>query len=232
MKKLHTLAFICLYLAGSTIVKSQTRNYPWTLTGMVGISEYSGDMGSGFFNFDLKPTSFYDLDGNLRQKNQPGVAGASLTRYINPKFNVSLSYLHGEWGFHTPDKNYYFFKRMNSVDFHVQWKFLGLYDDPIINPFLIAGVGYRNIHLTDSLRSLQNEITFPLGLGVNLRLAQGMYITAQSYFAFTSGDAGDGRIAEFKDKLWNHTIGLSIIPNHLKFGLFAHSRRYRCPNFR
>ncbi len=233
MKKLLTLAITCLLLAGTNFVQSQTRHNPWALTGMIGITEYSGDMGNGFFKFDLKPTSFYDLDGNLRQKNEPGVAGASLTRYISPKLNVSLSYLHGEWGFHTQDNSSYFFKRMNSVDVHFQWKFLGLYDDPIINPFIIAGIGYRNIHMKDSLTSgLQNEITLPLGLGLNFRLTKGMYITAQSYFAFTSADAGDGRSIDFNDKIWNHTIGLSIIPNNLKLGLFTHAKRYRCPHIR
>ncbi|OYU96383.1 MAG: hypothetical protein CFE21_08275 [Bacteroidetes bacterium B1(2017)] len=229
MKKL--VAFLCLGLCINTpkFLTAQTAKHPWAFGMQIGISEYRGDLGNGFFDFAITPSNFYDADMNLIQRNSPGIAGVSITRYLNSSFDASAYYNHGEWGYHSSDNSSFFFKRINSVDMLLKWKFLGS-DLRYITPYIATGLGYRNVHLTNISNTLQHELTLPLAIGINLKFNSAISLQAQTQFAFTSADAGDNIEVQLpirNDQFLNHTIGILITPGNLP--MFGGSPRDRCP---
>jgi OmpA-OmpF porin, OOP family len=231
MKSKEINYLIGLYLLFPILLNGQNMENKWAFGFHLGISEYQGDLGNGFFQFHVKPTSFYDLDHTLIQKNRPGIVQVSVTNQLNPLNQLSLVFSHGEWGYFK--QNTFFFKGINSIE--AQWKhFLIPEVEFPIQPYLVSGIGYRNFHVSPNKNSFHHEIVVPLGIGLNLHFSQFWYLNFQSNIGFTTGDIGDGIVDVTKspfDKYWNHSLGIVIIPHYNHFSFFSSAHKYRCPRF-
>ncbi|MDZ4668710.1 MAG: hypothetical protein SGJ00_12635 [bacterium] len=231
MKKLafNLSASLCFFLP--LISNSQTAEYPWALGVHVGISEYNGDLGNGFFHFSLLSNNFYDADNTLIQTNEPGFSGFSINRYINKRFDLALSYSHGEWGYHNLSGSTFFFRRIDAVDLHIKWKFATIRDG-LLTPFVVSGLGYRNVNLPAQNDTAMNEINVALGVGMIIRISKYIGINLQSNYAYTTSDAGDGKVStmnSINDQFWNHSVGISFSLGNLGKNHPPRAKRIKCP---
>lgn len=220
---------VCFFLP--QVSNAQTAEHPWALGVHAGISEYKGDLGNGFFHFSLLSNKFYDLDNNLIQTNEPGFSAFSISRYINKTFDLTLSYSHGEWGYHNASGSTFFFRRTKAVDLHIKWKFAAIRDG-LFTTYMVSGLGYRNINLPQQKGTSMNEINVALGMGMYCRVTERIRIILQSNYAYTSGDAGDGEIAKtnsINDQFWNHSVGISFSLGNLVKNHSPKAKRIKCP---
>src|ERR1043166_3779099 len=139
------------YLLGLTIfsntLKAQTCIYPWSGEIGVGLSEYSGKMGNGFFQMDIAPHEVWDHLGNF-SVNRPGIVYLALNKGINPNLDFSFRIYHGEWGYYkASEEGSYFFHCVDAFEFTPRWKFLGNYLR-YFTPYLTMGAGVRRIKMS------------------------------------------------------------------------------------
>lgn len=230
MKKLQLFLLGSLLTTIPQIVRCQGVLSPWAISVHAGISEYKGDMGNGLFQFNLKPTSFYDADKVLIQQNQPGISGLSISRFINEKWDLSFSYLHGEWGYYTPNKTSFFFKKLNHFDVLARYKIPYL-QSSTFTPYLAAGFAFRTLGSVP----YKMDVSMPIGVGVNVQLLNGFLLNFQSMLGYTSNDGIDGLnqgIATKNDLYLNHTIGIGLLPFSMNKHMFSKSKKSKCPKFK
>lgn len=232
MKKQMRFFTTGLFFLLPHLIFSQTPATPWIIGIHAGISEYRGEMGNGFFDMHLTSSTFYNDEGIQIQKNLPGMLGISATRYINPKFDISTQIHHGEWGYYNASKTKFFFRSFNLLTLDLRYKLPG-FDNSALTPYLIGGIGYRNISIYDSKRNFQHEAVFPLGAGISYRLNKLFVLNLQSNIGFTSNDLADGIKSTNtfgRDQYWNHSLGISIIPGELGIRS-TKSLKSRCARF-
>ncbi len=221
------ILFCSLLTSIPPFVYGQSALSPWSITLHGGISEYKGDMGNGFLQFNLQPTSFYDADKVLIQENQPGISGISITRYLNQKWDLSFSYLHGEWGYYTPDKSRFFFKKLNYYDATIRFKIPYLQSQHL-SPYLCTGFAFRTLGSSP----YKLDLSIPVGLGINWQLTEGILLNFQSNIGLTNNDLIDGLNqgnAPKNDLYWNHTVGIGFLPFSMNKSAFTKSKRSKCP---
>lgn len=232
MKKFIAILSSGLLLLLPTVSLCQTPSAPWLIGVHAGISEYRGEMGNGFFDLHVTPTQFYNAEGIQIQENRPGFLGLSATRYLNDQLDVSFQIQHGEWGYFNPNKTQFFFTYYNLLSSELRYKIPG-FENSAFTPYVLAGIGYRNVSVKNKSNKFQHEAVMPLGFGLNLRLTKLIVLNAQSNFGLSTGDMGDGMVKAAslsKDQFWNHSIGLCITPAALGFG-HSKSLRSKCPRF-
>lgn len=211
MKKI--LLSIALLLTG--LINAQTPDYKWGLGFNIGIAEYYGEMGNGFFNFDLTPHTLAPNIGSTEtRKNQPGFATINLSRYYNSNIDFNFSVASGEWGYYK-DATTNFYRGFQYADATARWKFLGK-DYARFTPYLLGGLGYRRIQFGDinDISNSQHELVIPLGVGVNVRLAERVYLNLISHYGLTTGDKAEDRAGldvDFTDQLWHHSVGIQFL---------------------
>lgn len=223
------LVTVVLLLQVGTLY-SQSRFYPWSINLHAGISEYSGDLGNGFFEFNLKREPFYSpINGVHLQDNSPGIGGVHINRYLNKYIDLSFQYFHGEWGYHNAEKTQFFHCRMNIYDAMVFWKILPD-DERVFHPYFLLGVGYRNVKIPGSGGQVDHTWELPVGLGLRVRTSNRTQITWQTNFAVTGSDVGDGKTGldpSNHDLALNHTIGFGILFLSFQKG----TTKNKCPRF-
>ncbi|MFA9214680.1 MAG: thrombospondin type 3 repeat-containing protein [Candidatus Methylacidiphilales bacterium] len=225
MKKLLLGALLsaCLTQYG----QAQTKDMPWQVGLGVGISEYSGDLGNGFFKFDLTAHNVANNGGGKTQ-NTPGIGYLTVSRYLSKQFDVAARGYLGEWGYfdkvnvvgNTNIGNFY----RQTLGFEVtpRWKFLEK-DDAMFTPYITLGLGVRRINMpTDRLEDFGiagmdkgglYEFTVPAGLGVNVRLTEKFGLNLQSNYMWTNNDKSENTSALEQltyDQAWFHTIGVTM----------------------
>jgi len=215
LRKILIFNIVVLLLSVSIhSTKAQTRDYPWSFGLHGGLLEYKGDLGNGFFKFDLtKHAINYSFIDQSYQHNDPGVAGISISKYQNPNFDCEFRWFHGEHGYHINTFNQ-FYRRTDYVDLTAHWKFLAN-DKASYTPYLIFGFGMRVYPASAMLEQLTGSknrinILFPLGAGVKIPMTDRANLVLNSNFAWTGGDDVDGQIGGGRDLVWLHTIGISF----------------------
>lgn len=227
MKKLQKILFCSLLTGIPPFVYAQNASSPIALTVHAGLSEYKGDMGNGFLRFDVQSTSFYEKDKVLIQKNEPGTLGASLSVYLTQKWDLSFSYFHGEWGYHTADESQFFFRRVDYYDATLRYKIAALQGERLTT-YACAGFAYRSLGSTPNYF----DLSIPLGLGVNWKLTESIQLNFQSNIGFTNSDVVDGlnpSAATNNDLYWNHSIGIGFLPFSMFNSPFSKSNKSKCP---
>ena len=200
---------------------SQTKELPWQVSLGVGLAEYSGDLGNGFFLFDLTGHSIGQ--NGVSKKNTPGLGIISVNKYLNSKFDLSFRGYYGEWGYYkdaTPGN--YFFKNMLGLECTPRWKFLAM-DNAMFVPYLTAGVGFGRIDMnfaTDDYgifgldKTYLYQFTVPMGLGLNINLTNKVGVNLQSNFMWTNSDKVDYKNSSNNsfstDAAWIHSIGITF----------------------
>jgi len=218
MKKLLLSLYAILVIGLSS--NAQTADHKWAVGLNFGISEYYGDLGNGFWKFDLSPNNIYGSGGTLSKKNRPGILGVNVATYLTPRFDLNFSALGGEEGFYSSSQ-YYYYTTFGYVDATFRWKFLAK-DNAIITPYFMMGLGSRYTQLykgNDFGQDFAIDAVIPLGAGANFRCSERIYINVQSYYGWTSGDKVEGKAAYARlsyDQLWHHTVGMSFLLGKLK----------------
>jgi len=72
---------------------AQTKDLPWQVSLSAGLAEYSGDIGNGFFLFDL--TGHNIGQNGVSKKNTPGLGLISVNKYLNSRFDLSFRGYYG-----------------------------------------------------------------------------------------------------------------------------------------
>jgi opacity protein-like surface antigen len=219
MKKIVT-AFAILLLSHQ-ISEAQTKETPWQVGLGLGISEYTGDLGNGFFKFDLTSQTLPSNNGKNNQ-NRPGVGFLTINRYLNKDFDLSLRGYAGEWGYYkdmNPGNSFY--RTTIGLDFTPRWKFLASEKARFV-PYLTAGVGIRRVSMpfindqfgiNGSNKSAIYEFTIPIGFGLNVAITEKIGLNLQSNYMWTNNDfseSGPNKNASFSfDQAWFHSLGLT-----------------------
>ena len=114
-------ALLSIALLTQVALYAQTPDYKWGIGLNAGLTEYYGEMGNGFFKFDLNP---HTLPPNNSRKNQPGYISLNVSKYQTKSFDFNLSGGFGEWGYYKDASNY-FYRSFQYADVTARWKFLG-----------------------------------------------------------------------------------------------------------
>lgn len=191
---LSTLAFCLFFFANA-----QTEVRKWNIGIAGGTSEYNGDKGNGFFDFNSK-TLFKNWTASL-----------TATRYLNASFDVSLRGTYNDkWGYYksTPDFN----GQLTLIDLTFRYKFANGYMLPKetrLAPYILAGGGYMK---TDGNNIFGGE-DWPLivGAGVNYRITNVIGINYQASLGYLFSDGRDfEKGGKFNDAFLIHTLGLNF----------------------
>jgi outer membrane protein OmpA-like peptidoglycan-associated protein len=222
-KLITTMAIIIASLSSY----AQTKDLPWQVSLSLGLAEYSGDIGNGFFLFDL--TGHNIGQNGVSKKNNPGLGLISVNKYLNSKFDLSFRAYHGEWGYYrNAAEGNYLFRNMTGLECAPRWKFLAM-DNAIFVPYLTAGIGFGRINMNASSddygifgldKTYLYQLTVPMGLGLNVNLTPKLGLNLQSNFMWTNRDKVDGKSASNSsfatDAAWLHTIGITFNLSKMK----------------
>lgn len=211
---------------------AQTKDMPWQLGLGTGISEYAGDMGNGFFKFDIQN---YDITNTLNSttKRQPFMLNITASRYLNSLFDLSAKAYMGEWGYYNKvnpivsgPKLGNFYRQTFGMEVTPRWKFLDN-EKAMFVPYVTAGIGFRRVQMPDNSNGMYGfkignnqydgmgiyELTIPAGLGLNICFTERIGMNLQSNYMWTNNDKSEG-IATYEeltyDQAWFHTIGLTF----------------------
>ena len=239
MKKIFTAILIAITFTSF----SQTKDLPWQVGLGVGLSEYSGDLGNGFFLFDLTGHNIGPIGAT--KKNTPGIGVITVNKYLNSNFDLSLRGYYGEWGYYKENSPLnYFFRNMVGVECTPRWKFLAM-DNAKFVPYLTAGVGFGRITMNTKDdkygifgldKSYLYQFTIPMGLGINVNLTEKIGLNLQSNFMWTSCDDVDQKNNTNNtfstDAAWLHTIGITFNLGKMKDadGDGVADRKDKCAN--
>lgn len=209
--------------ASLSMATAQTPDYKWAIGLSGGLSEYSGDMGNDFFKFHLWPNRTYSNNNITTQESRSAFGMLNVARYLNSNFDVNLAYTYGNHGYFR-DINYAFYDKFHMADLTGRWKFIGK-DNARVTPYFLLGVGMRNVQLpwvndtNDYNKRRMTNLTVPLGIGVNIKLEERVYLNIQSNYGWTNGDKIEGKKVYERltyDQFWHHSIGVSVLLGKMK----------------
>ncbi|HTF03179.1 MAG TPA: OmpA family protein, partial [Bacteroidia bacterium] len=189
-------------LALAFTVQAQSDERPWSIGLHGGITQYNGDRGQNFYK--TKQSGY-------------GFAGASISRYISPHWDVSLFTTYGQIGnkevsmpWTTPDDEATSYFRTQLSTTHLIFRFHFVGPEHNIRPFLFAGAGLIVYEKDYSLTHQRVEGSLPtFGLGANLRLTDFVKLQLQESFMYTTTDNVDKTIGGgSNDAYLYHTVGL------------------------
>ncbi len=193
--KLFLLAVVIFSLQQTSF--AQTEDKPWSIGLYGGKSEYNGDLGSGFFNFNK---AFY------------GFGGMSFARYINKSFDLSLYGSYGDHGLYE-NKDSRFLSRNTNIDLTLKYKFIQN-DDAKFVPYVFAGIGTRFLNApTESFNLIKYDerpdLVLPVGAGVDYRINDVIALRYFFTYGWTNHDYHDGQVnTKFNDYQLQHNLGI------------------------
>jgi len=196
MKQFLCMAILfCLF--STTYAQNEERKWNIALNG--GTSEYNGDLGNGFFDFNKK-TLFDNW-----------LAGLTISRYINASFDLGVGFSYGDkWGYYKSTPNFY--GSMTLLNLNVKYKFANGYmlpKDSRLAPYLLAGGAY----MKTSGNFINGGEDYPLtaGAGLNFRITNVIGIHYQAVMGYMFTDNRDGLSGgDFKDSFLQHSLGLNF----------------------
>lgn len=210
MKKFQHV--ILLIIAMTCVVALPAQNKYWrTTVGLgIGTNQYAGELGNDFYS--LKTVNPF--------------TGLHFNQRIAPHLNVMLRFNMGSWGYDA-----------DSIAFHVdvmhtalmlRYNFISA-DKPRWQPYVFAGIAlhhYGNWSLTDSDGAIVSSnnlgmrinadafdgfnTAVPMGAGVQVRLAERVFLSFDETMVFQSRDNWDGWQRGAKDLHFAHTISIGF----------------------
>ena len=124
MKKLFTVALLGLISFGTN---AQTEDYKWAIGLHGGLEQYKGELGSGFYRFG---------------KQQYGMAGLTISRYLTPHFDATIHTTYGAIGYNDKDASTASLNRHNLFQINGQVVYNILTEKYKLRPYIFAGLGY------------------------------------------------------------------------------------------
>ncbi|MFA6128579.1 MAG: OmpA family protein [Bacteroidales bacterium] len=220
MKNKLLLLSVILLLGIVGMSRAQNAENKWGIGLHFGVMEYSGDYDKEFYSF-----------------RQGYAVGASLSRYINPSFDIMGHFFYdmshandnGRMGMPTWLN---FEADMFNLNLLAKYKFNNGYilkEEALLSPFILAGVG-GNFALTSGVGengafTSQKYITPNLygGLGLNLRISKAISFVVQTAVMLPFTDKIDGTTGAIataavkgNDKFMENSVGLCITPGKAK----------------
>jgi OmpA-OmpF porin, OOP family len=200
MKKL-SLA-LCMILAGCTLAQTKTEKWNAGIHG--GLTQYSGDLGQGFYDFSQP---FY------------GFGGLSVSRYLTRRLDASILATYGVAGYEaertilgdqTALDN--FKVRLGTANLLLR---LHLRDrEKFFGPFVFAGLsGIQQISIDGRSEKRNKFLEFSAptaGVGFNLRFTPIISLQFQEMFMYMLADDVDQSVADLNDMYLFHTLGLTF----------------------
>ncbi|MDP1727298.1 MAG: OmpA family protein [Bacteroidota bacterium] len=181
---------------------AQTVDRKWNLGLMVGTSEYAGDLGNGFIDFNTKA-----LDNNR-------IVGLSLNRFMSTTFDFSLMGVFGDWGYYKTAEPFKGEMILGSA--FIKFKFDNGYiikEESRLSPYLLFGAGFTRLRGD----KINGGLDYPImaGAGLNLRISEVMGLNYQATYGYLSSDGRDYRVGgTLYDAFLLHSIGLNFSLGH------------------
>lgn len=176
-----------LFLAGMLSVSAQNDHNKWGLSIFGNLYEYNGDLENRFFTMK-----------NFRQN--AGV-GFGITRYLSPSFDANGHFSYGKMDGAQETTTKQFGAEMFTTDLGLRYKLYNgkiLKKEALIGPYVDFGTGLTFAHAQGNGSYLPNfdekylDLNFNAGLGVRVRLAEQVYLFAQTKFHYYLNDKYDG----------------------------------------
>ncbi len=190
MKKILTILIVGL----GTLCSSWAQNseYKWGADLQVGVEQYKGELGSGFYRFGQ------DLNGFI---------GLSVSRYLSPRFDLVGGITYGDISYDN-EVDPVVFTRRNMFTASLQGRFNILTDEYKLRPYIFAGYGH--MRFADGSVSQANTI-IPYGLGLTYQVKPNIALRLQNTFIYSDFDRIDSDPSEdLNDSYLQHSIALSF----------------------
>ncbi len=190
MKRAKFFLLSLFVLFSLLLANAQTPNSPWGIGLNYGIPQYSGDMGSGFFDFGQQYTSF---------------GGITLARNLSDRLDIRLGGNYGTVAYFK-DQNNKLLTHFLQLGIDLKYNFFD-YGEKKCIPYVFAGLGYMSFD--QSLGTKNSGLELPsLGLGVTYHYNDVVSIFLQEKFIYSSTDDIDGINSGLNDMFLLHTIGV------------------------
>ena len=184
-------------------VNSQTKDEKWNVGVHGGMSQYSGDLGQGWYSTDQ---AIY------------GFAGVSLSRYLNNHLDANLLLTQGQLGYLAPrdfSSNLDYNFRVNLSTANILLRYNPFSRESVFGPYLFIGgtiINQKTIeNINYSVRSKKIDFALPTaGVGFHLRFGPYVSFQFQEMFMYTWADDIDHRVDGSNDMYLFHTIGLTF----------------------
>ncbi|MFH0761671.1 MAG: OmpA family protein [Bacteroidota bacterium] len=217
--KIKRLLLISLMVVGISSVNAQNADNKWGFGGHFGVMEYNGDIKNQFYSF----SQGYGL-------------GASISRYLNPSFDVMLHFFYDGERAHDTGRlgaatwlNFY--THMYNTNLLAKYKFNNGYilkENALLAPYLLAGVGvnYAKASGTGENGEFAENYVNPDvygGIGLNLRISPAFSIVVQTALMCPFTDKLDGVVGDAVtistkggDLFLQNSVGVYITPGKAK----------------
>ncbi len=191
MKKL-LLTLVVITLISFTI-KGQTADRKINFGVYGGAIQYSGDLGSGLFNF-----------GTLY-----GFKGLSFSTWLSERWDFSLQASFGQTGF-TKNSSESFHAQFWSLTALVKYKFIKD-ESAKLSPYAIGGIGYMRFAKKYTMKMALETMQIPqVGLGITYKLSPVVNIYLQEALIYNDHDNIDNDKSQYNDMFLTHTLGISF----------------------
>jgi OOP family OmpA-OmpF porin len=215
-KTLAISAFILsLHLAG------QTWERRWNAGVHGGFSQYSGDIGNGFYKLNQAAYSHI---------------GFSVSRYLTRHIDATLLFTRGEVGYveYNPQPDQprgHFVTRQTTLNVLLRYSFLN--PEKALRPYVFVGTGlnWMKGYGIEYSSGRNPDISIPaFGAGINWRITPIINLQLQEMFIYTSSDNIDLAVGGMNDMFLLHTVGLTFNFGKNKHGLTGVGERIdECP---
>ncbi|MCW3078493.1 MAG: hypothetical protein JWO32_3102 [Bacteroidetes bacterium] len=198
----NTLLLSCCFLIAGKI-SAQTIEEKWNVGAHCGITQYSGDLGQGFYSTNQAVYGF---------------AGFSVSRYLTERWDATLLMTSGEAGYlasrdYTADMNldYNFHVSLTTANLGMRYNLRDR--ERIIVPYIFGGASLirQKITATGKLNNKPLDFAVPTGgIGFNIRLNPTVAIQFQEMYMYTMSDKVDSRVNGYNDSYLFHTAGVTF----------------------
>lgn len=189
MRKIFLSSLLVGLLSVSFAQNAENR---WSIGVFGGKTEYNGDWGNGFLDFNR---AFYPI------------GAISLNRYINSSFDLGIFASYGEYGY-KKDETHNFFGAKTDASMLLTYKLTNGYilnETVKLAPYISAGLGFA--HVSGGRIWNGRDYIIPVGGGIKYNFCNGFAMQYQLLYNFTNHDKRDGRANGHNEQFASHTIG-------------------------
>lgn len=179
---------------------AQNRERRWNLGISGGTTEYAGDLGNGFADF------------NKTTLSENWQAGASISRYLTRTFDFTLSGNYSKWGYYKERSfNGDFVTGLATIKLKLNNGYL-INEDSRIAPYFLVGAGFGRFNQSSNGKSSEG-VSYPAvgGAGLNLRITKMLGLNYQILYGYLTQDKFDNAIGgSLNDAFMFHSIGVNF----------------------
>jgi OmpA-OmpF porin, OOP family len=191
-KWMFAAMLISLFMTFAMNANAQTADKKWNIGFHGGITQYYGDLGHSFYQF-----------------NNPiyGFGGLSFSRFLGNRVDLMLFTTKGETGF--SDGTNRFRHQITTGTINLRFNITDA--ESSFRPYIFAGGGL--IMFTDFFTTKKEDIDFAapsFGGGLNIRLAPAVMLNLQETFLYSNNDSRDGVTAKSNDLFLFHSLGITF----------------------